>query len=151
MRRKTLVVRGAAVAGAGVLLGWPTWAAVTWARYGRVRRDEAGRDPLLDRALPRYEVAETHATRVAAPAKVAWAAATETPMQQSKLFRALVHARERLMRVRGGSPWLPGGIVAQMRDSGWSVLAQKQGRLPVRLISNCCSNIKCRACRCCWT
>ena len=88
MRRKTLVVRGAAVAGAGVLLGWPTWAAVTWARYGRVRRDEAGRDPLLDRALPRYEVAETHATRVAAPAKVAWAAAT--PARASAAVRPVL-------------------------------------------------------------
>jgi hypothetical protein len=127
MRARTLIGTGAAAAAAGVLLGWPTWAAVTWARYGR-GRGGARRDALVDRHLPAYEVAETHETRVRAPASLTWAAATGVGLEASPVVRAIVHARERLLGVRGGSAWPPGGIVAQLLAWGWGVLAEVPGR-----------------------
>lgn len=127
MHPKTLIRVGAAATAAGVLLGWPAWAAVTWARYGRAPR-EPQHDPLVDRYLPTYEVDELHETRVAAPAALTYAVALGMGLQQSAVVRAIIHARERLMGAREGKPWPPGGIVAQMRASGWGVLAEQPGR-----------------------
>ena len=124
---KRLIGIGAVTGAAGLLLGWPAWIAVAWARYGRPPR-EAGLDPLLDRFLPAYEVADTHEIRVNAPAALAFAVAEGTGLQRSRLVRAIGRARERLMRVRGESAWPPGGIVAQMRGWGWAVLAEAPGR-----------------------
>lgn len=126
MRARSLMGTAAATAVAGVVLGWPTWAAVTWARYGRVRR-AARADPLLDRCLPVYEVAERHATRVAAPAALGHAAARDVGMQRSAVVRAIVRARERLLRVHGDDGWPAGGIVTQLRAWGWGVLAEGPG------------------------
>jgi len=123
MRARTLIGRGAAASVAGVLVGWLTWSTVAWTRYGHVRR-EPRRDALIDCYLPAYEVAETHETRVAAPAALTYAVATGMGMEASAIVRTIIHARERLLRVRGGSPWPPGGIVAQMRAWGWGVLAE---------------------------
>lgn len=124
---KRLIGVGAAATTTGLLLGWLGWAAVTWRRYGR-GRGAPRRDPLLDRWLPAYEVSETHETRVAAPAALTYAAATELSLQQSGVARAMIHAREWLMRARGGGAWPPGGIVMQMGSWGWSVLAIAPGR-----------------------
>jgi hypothetical protein len=127
MRTRRTIGAAAAAVAAGVLLGWPTWAAATWVRYGHVRR-EAGLDPRLDRLLPAYEVAETHETRVAAPAPLAWAVATGLGLEASPVVRGIVHARERLLGVRGGDAWPPGGLVAQLRHWGYGVLAEAPGR-----------------------
>ncbi|HEX6536465.1 MAG TPA: hypothetical protein VF041_17875 [Gemmatimonadaceae bacterium] len=127
MRRKQLIGAGAAAITAGVLLGWLAWTAVMWKRYGRVRR-AAGGDPLLDRWLPAYEVSETHETRVAAPAALTYDVASSLRLQQSGVARAVIHAREWIMRARGGGAWPPGGITRQMESWGWSVLAIVPGR-----------------------
>lgn len=122
MRSRTLIRVGTAAAAAAVL-GWPAWAAVAWARYGHVGRS-ATRDPLVDRYLPAYEVAETHETRVAAPASLTYAVAMGTTMQASPVVRTIIRARERLLGVRGAHPWPPGGIPEQLRAWGWGVLAE---------------------------
>lgn len=127
MRQRTLIGTAAAVVAAGLVLGWPTWAAVAWARYGhraRVRR----RDPLLDHYLPRYEVAERHEARVAAPAAVTWSAAMRLGLEDLRVARALIRLRERLLRARDADVWPRGGIVEQLRAWGWSVLAEVPGR-----------------------
>jgi hypothetical protein len=123
MRTKKLFAIGAAAAVGGVLLGWPMWASVAWARYGHTSRD-ARRDALIDRLLPVYEVAETHETRVAAPASLTYAALTETGFQASAIVRTIIHARERLLRVPNPPPLPSGGIVTQLQSWGWGVLAE---------------------------
>lgn len=123
MRATRLIATGVAAAAAGVLLGWPAWAAATWARYGRAGRRRE-RQALEDHYLPAREVAASCETRVDAPAAMTWAAATGTGLQASAVVRAIIHARERLLRVRGGSAWPPGGMVAQLRSWGWAVLAE---------------------------
>ena len=127
MRGATMVRAGMAIAAGGVVLGWPAWAAVTWARYGRPRRSSR-RDRLADRFLPAYEAGERHEARVAAPAALTFAATQAIGLQRSALVRAIIHGRERLLRVRGESVWPPGGLAAQMRHWGWSVLAEEAGR-----------------------
>ena len=128
MRARTVLGAGLATGAAGLLLGWPAWAVVTWARYGRATHDR-GRDPLLDRYLPTYDVAEVHETRVAAPAARTYSVAMTTGLQRSAVVRAIFRARELLMRVHdGGDGWPPGGIVAQMRAWGWGVLAEEPER-----------------------
>jgi hypothetical protein len=125
MRRKALIVRAAVVAAAGIALGWPIWAAVAWARYGR---GERVRDPLLDRYLPAYDVAERHETRVAGPASLTYAVAMDMELERLSLARAVIRWRERLLRVRGDGSWPPGGIVAQLQAWGWGVLSEVPGR-----------------------
>lgn len=130
MRKTKLIGIGAAAAAAGVLVGWLGWAAVTWERYGRVR-GEPGHDPLLDLWMPAYEVNDIHEVRVAAPAALTQSVTVGTGLQRSAVVRAVIHARERLMRARGGSPWPSGGVVSQMRSSGWTVLAEVPDRAVV--------------------
>jgi hypothetical protein len=119
-----------AIAAGGVVLGWPAWAAVTWARYGRPRRTSR-RDRLADRFLPTFEAVERHEARVAAPAGLTFDALQAIGLQRSALVRAIIHGRERLLRVRGESVWPPGGLAAQMQHWGWAVLAEEQGRAVV--------------------
>ena len=79
---KKSIAFAARLLAAGASLGvasYTVYVATTWCRYGRVSarvRDEE-RDPLLDRFMPIYEVAERHHVRVAAPAAITLAAATE--------------------------------------------------------------------------
>ena len=129
MSRKALFVTGA-VAVAGAALGWPAWAAVTWMRYGHAARVAAG-DPLVDRWLTAPEVAETHATRVAAPASIAYPVATGLGLEASAVVRTVVGARERMLGAGDAAPWPSGGLVTQLRAWGWGVLDERPGRAVV--------------------
>lgn len=130
MRVRSAIATGTTITAAGLLLGWPAWAAVTWARYGHVK-GERGRDRFLDRYLPAYEVAECHETRVAAPAALTFRVAREMGLQRSLVARATIRARERLLRVHDDSPWPAGGIIAQMGAWGWGLLAEEPDRAVV--------------------
>ncbi|MHB1224262.1 MAG: hypothetical protein ACYC2G_09510 [Gemmatimonadaceae bacterium] len=127
MRARSVIATGATITAAGLLLGWPVWAAVSWARYGHVKRVPEA-DRLLERYLPACEVAERHETRVAAPAALTYRVAREMGLQQSAVVRAIIRARERILRVHDDGPWPAGGIVAQMRAWGWGVLAEEPDR-----------------------
>lgn len=68
-----------------ITVGYAAVVGTTWSRYGctpPARRDE--RDPLLDRFMPEYEVAERHHVSVAAPASITLCAAADTDFQQSR-------------------------------------------------------------------
>jgi len=86
-------------AGAGVAAGsYAALAASAWLRYGSARPaggDEA--DEWLDCFMPAYEVVERHHVRVAAPADVTFAAATEVDPNQSAIVRAIFKGRELAM------------------------------------------------------
>ena len=60
-----------AIAGIGLAMGaYAAYVAVTWSRYGcATAASDDDADPLLDEFMPKYEVAERHHVRVAAPAE----------------------------------------------------------------------------------
>jgi hypothetical protein len=123
--RKRSIVTGAAAA---ALLAGAGYGAVTWYRYGRVRRGPAG-GGLLDRFMPEFDVRERHQTRVAAPAAVTFAAARELALHRSPLIRGLFRARQLLM---GGTAAAEAGPAVPFLDEvvalGWRVLAEEPER-----------------------
>lgn len=116
--------------GVGVAAGaYATYAGVTWFRYGQPSRPAPeSQDPLLDRFMPSYDVAERHHIRVSAPAEMTLAAAGEADLEQSPIARAIFRAREVML---GSEPDLaarPRGLLAWTQSIGWRVLAEVPGR-----------------------
>jgi hypothetical protein len=86
------------------------------------------RDPLLDRFLPTYDVAERHHVTVPAPAEIALASAKAADLQASAIVWGIFRARELLL---GGKPDVarrPKGLLAEVQSLGWGVLADVPGR-----------------------
>jgi hypothetical protein len=123
-RRVRSLVRGGAVA-AGLAAGaYGAWVAVAWLRYGRpaaAAPDQA--DAMLDRVMPVYDVVERHHVRVAAPAAVTFAAASEMTLMQSWPVRLIFRARERIM---GATPQPSSAqpFFSLARSIGWGLLAE---------------------------
>jgi len=126
MRRALRWTTGAlGVAAAGYL----AYVGTAWARYGHAappRQDAA--DPLLDRFIPSYEIAERHQIKVAAPAEITLAAAREMDLNQSLIVRAIFKAREVVLGADPDAATRPRGIVALTMSIGWGVLAELPGR-----------------------
>jgi hypothetical protein len=78
--------------------------------------------------MPTYEVTERHHVRIAAPAGITLAAATEMDLEQSPMVRAIFRAREWIMRSHPAREPEPRAFLAQMRAIGWGVLAEIPGR-----------------------
>jgi hypothetical protein len=74
--------------------------------------------------MPRYEIAERHETRVAAPAGVTHAAACAFDLQQSEVIQAVFRGRDVLMRAPHDDKPLPTQLLAKTRQLGWRVLAE---------------------------
>jgi hypothetical protein len=117
-------------AGAGLAAGaYALYAGVTWWRYGHTAPASAdGRDELLDRFMPRYEVVERHRIRVAAPADVTFAAACEQDLFALPLVRLIVKAREMALGAAPTDRLQPPGLIAATRSLGWGELAAVAGR-----------------------
>jgi hypothetical protein len=116
-------------AGAGIAaVSYAAYAALTWVRYGRVthRRDED--DPLLDRFMPTYEIAERHRIAINAPVAATFAAACEMDFASSAVIRAIFRARELVLGATGERAAVPAGILEQTKALGWGVLAEVPGR-----------------------
>lgn len=117
--------------GAGlVAASYAAYVATTWYRYGRVTGHTGAddRDDLLDQFMPMYEVAERHHVRIAAPAAIVFAAATEMDLEQSLIVRAIFKAREWVMRSHPASEPEARAFLTQMRAIGWGVLAEIPGQ-----------------------
>ena len=115
---------------AAAALGYASFVTLAWLRYGRATAaNGADGDSLLDRFMPRYEVAERHHIRVSAPAAITWATAGDLSLQSSAVVRAIFRAREIALRTREtvGSE-RASGLLAEMRSLGWRVLAEVPGR-----------------------
>ena len=114
---------------AGVAAGaYAAYAGVAWSRYGRVsppRPEE--QDPLLDRFMPEYEVAERHHIRVAAPAAMTLAAAQETDLQAAPLVRTIIRAREVILGAAPDDRPRPRGLLREVEALGWGLLAEVPG------------------------
>jgi hypothetical protein len=109
---------GAAAGAYGVYVG------AAWIGYGRppaAAPDEI--DPLLDRFMPVYDIAERHHIGVGAPADVTFAAACETDLMQSMIARAIFKAREVVLGSEPDDATRPRGILELTTSIGWGVLA----------------------------
>jgi len=108
---------------------YATYVGVTWLRYGQPtppRADET--DPLLDRFMPVYDVAERHHIHVAAPAEIALATACEQDLMVLPVVRAIFKARELVLGTVPDTTSRPRGLLALTQSIGWGVLAEHQGR-----------------------
>jgi hypothetical protein len=123
-------VRWLAVGTGLAAASYAVYVTTTWYRYGRVTHQPTGgdADPLLDRFMPTYEVAERHRVRIAAPAEVTFAVATEMDLQRSAAIRAIFKGREWVMRSHPAPDQKPRAFLSQMRAIGWGVLAEIPGR-----------------------
>ena len=117
---------GAALAAAG----YASWAAYSWLTYGHPRRaaSREDRDSVLDRFIPRYDVAERHRVNVNAPAAVTFEAATHMNLLAPPAIRAIFKARELVLGSDAGLEPPPGSFIDQMVAIGWGVLAEVPGR-----------------------
>jgi hypothetical protein len=105
------------------------YVATAWARYGHAAPpDPESADPLLDRFIPTYDIAERHYIQVDAPAEITFAAACEMDLDQSRIIRAIFRAREIVLGAEPDTAIRPRGIVAFTTSLGWGLLAEVPGR-----------------------
>lgn len=98
---------------------------VMWLRYGHSALSVVeDADPLLDRFMPIYEVAERHHIRVAAPPDVTLAAACEQDLMALPVVRAIFKTRELVLGAQPDTVARPRGLLALTKSIGWGVLAQ---------------------------
>jgi hypothetical protein len=112
-----------------VAAAYAAYAGATWLRYGHVRPalgQEA--DPLLERFMPMFDVAERHHISVGAPADITFAASCDVDLQRSRIIRAIFRGRELALHSKPQDPTGPRGLVAMTKALGWGVLAEIPGR-----------------------
>ena len=117
-------------AGVGVAAAaYGAYVGMTWYRYGDAAPPSPEeQDPLLDRFMPSYDVAERHHVRVAAPAAVTLAAAQEMDLLHSPSVRAIIKGRELILGAEPDDRRRPRGLLAEVQSLGWGVLAEVPGR-----------------------
>ena len=102
---------------------------MTWYRYGDAAAPSPEeQDPLLDRFMPSYDVAERHHVRIAAPATVTLAAAQEMELLHSPSVRVIIKGRELILGAKPDNRRRPRGLLAEVQSLGWGVLAEVPGR-----------------------
>jgi hypothetical protein len=105
------------------------YVAIAWLRYGHVApATDEDRDPLLDRFMPTYEVAERHQIRVAALPALALSAAENVDLRRSAIINAIFKTRERILGATADEVARPRALLDQMKSLGWGVLAEVPGR-----------------------
>lgn len=109
------------------VLGWAAYATVTWLRFGRPLPD-AEPDPLLQRHMPQFDIAEVHRTPVNASAAATFEAARTIDLHRSRVVHAIFRSREALF---GATPparpaALP--LVTELLSLGWGVLEEVPGK-----------------------
>jgi hypothetical protein len=118
-----------AFAAGAALSAYAGHAAWAWFRYGRpAPPNDHERDVLLDQFMPAYDVVERHAARVHAPADAVFAAACEQNLQASPVTRAIFRTREIVLGAKGAPPRVAKGLLREVMDLGWGVLAEVPGR-----------------------
>jgi hypothetical protein len=117
-------------AGIGIgVASYGAYAGTAWLRYGHAEGAVGGEaDPELDRFMPRYDIAERHHIRVAAPAAVTFAAACELDVMHSRVVRAIFKGRELLLGSTPDVTVRPRGFLAWTQSIGWGVLVERPGR-----------------------
>jgi hypothetical protein len=116
--------------GSGVAAAaYAVYVGITWWRYGDAAAPTAEeQDPLLDRFMPTYDIAERHNIRIAAPATVTLDAARHVHLQASPVMRTIIRAREVILGATPDDRQRPPGLLAEVQSLGWGVLAEVPGR-----------------------
>jgi hypothetical protein len=125
-RRRRVIIAGLCGLVIAPALGWGAYAAATWLTFGRHR--SAGSDPLMRRHMPRYDIAEVHRTRVAAPASVTYQAARTVDLYESGVVHAIFRARELMLGSTAQARPKRFPLVAELLSIGWGVLEEVPGR-----------------------
>jgi len=125
-RRHPLLVSAAAAAG-GAVLTYGGSVALNWLRYGRPFIDGPVPNVLADRFLRTFEVRERHEIAVAAPSSITWDAAFHLDLQRSWLVRAIIRARELILR-SSENKRSAGEFREEVLALGWGELAEVPGR-----------------------
>lgn len=90
-------------------------ATFTWWRYGDAAAPTAEeQDPLFDRFMPTYEIAERHNIRIATPATVTLDAARHMHLQASPVVRTIIRAREVILSATPDDRQRPPGLLAEV-------------------------------------
>jgi hypothetical protein len=102
---------------------------VAWRRYGHPAAvSPSDADPLLDRFMPVYDVAERHHVHVAAPPDITFTAACEQDLMALPVVRGVFRAREILLGSEPETTARPRGLLALTTSMGWGVLTELPGR-----------------------
>jgi hypothetical protein len=109
------------------LLGWAAYAAVTWTRFGATSASHDA-DPGIARYMPRYDIAEVHQVRVAAPASATYEAARAIDMHESDVVHAIFRSREILLGANADARPARIPLVTELLSLGWGVLEEVPGR-----------------------
>jgi hypothetical protein len=104
--------------------------ALAWWDYGS-RHGDAQLEPLLDRYLPDWEVAEHHEILVDAPTQFAYAAARGLDFESSPVVRAIFRLRQLVMRSKETADTGSRELVERMVRLGWGILVDLPGRAVV--------------------
>jgi hypothetical protein len=108
-------------------LGWGAYAAVTWLRFGESRA-VARSDPLMEQYMPRYDIAEVHSARVAAPATVTYDAVRAIDLHHSSVVHAVFRGREIMLGATAPPRPADLPLVSELLSLGWGVLEELPGR-----------------------
>jgi hypothetical protein len=120
---RALGLAGAACGLAAV--GYATYVARTWSRYGRPLRGRPDdQDELLDRFMPVFDVVERHRIAVRAPAAATLAVARDMKLSSLPIVRAIFKGRELLLRAEPDRRQQPPGLIAEVLSLGWVILAE---------------------------
>jgi len=123
------VARWAALAMAGAAVTYAGLMTAAYLRYGHPQSPAPEEsDALLDRFMPRYEVAERHHIRIAAPASVVLAAARDMDLMQGTVIRTIFSTRALVLRAKPDDHAQGRGLITDMEAIGWRVLAEVPDR-----------------------
>src|SRR5690242_8995608 len=96
-----------------------------WRRYGHPSPNSADdADPLLDRFMPTYEIAERHHIRVAAPAGTTFETACQQDLMGLPIVRTIFKTRELVLGSARETVARPRELLALTKSLGWGVLAE---------------------------
>ena len=108
---------------------YAAYVGAAWLRYGRPRKSApADADELLDRFMPRFDIAEQHHIVVAAPAATTFDASMDMNLEDSAIVRAIFKGREIILGADRGPERQERSLVAVTKALGWGVLAERPGR-----------------------
>jgi hypothetical protein len=109
------------------MIAYLGYMAATWWEYG-VHVGSANLDPLLDRFIPDWEVAERHETEVSAPLDQTYLAFRMTDFEESTIVRWIFRVRQFVMGGKAVPYTGPQTVVDRALAMGWGVLFEVPGR-----------------------